>query len=134
MRREARNSGVDVRVVKNTLARLSVSDSLFDCLSDYFVGPLLVSSSRDPVAAAKVVSEFAKTHDEFEISVGSMNGQLIDAEAIKKLASLPGRDELLTQLAATLLAPLGSLARTLNEIPTKFVRAVSAVRDNEEVA
>ena len=134
LRREARNSGVDVRVVKNTLARLSVSGSLFDCLSDHFVGPLLVSSSRDPVAVAKVVSEFAKTHDEFEISVGSMNGQLIDSEAIQKLASLASRDELLAQLAATLLAPLGSLARTLNEIPTKFVRAVSVVRDNEEAA
>ena len=63
-----------------------------------------------------------------------MNGELIDSEAIKKLASLPSRDELLSQLAATLLAPLGSFARTLNEIPTKFVRAVSAVRDCEEAA
>jgi len=134
LRREARNSGVDVRVVKNTLARLSVSGSSFDCLSDHFVGPLLVSSSRDPVAVAKVVSEFAKKNDAFQISVGSMNGELIDSEAIKTLASLPSRDELLSQLAATLLAPLGSFARTLNEIPTKFVRAVSAVRDCEEVA
>ena len=81
-----------------------------------------------------MVSEFAKKNDAFGISVGSMNGQLIDSEAIKKLASLASRDELLAQLAATLLAPLGSLARTLNEIPTKFVRAVSVVRDNEEAA
>ena len=134
LRHEARNSGVDVRVVKNTLARLSVSGSPFDCLSDHFVGPLLVSSSEDPVAVAKVVSEFAKSNDAFEITVGSMNGELIDRETIKKLASLPSRDELLTKLAATLRAPLDSFARTLNEIPSKFVRSIMAVRDNQEVA
>ena len=134
LRHEARNNGVDVRVVKNTLARRSVSGSPFNCLLDHFVGPLLVSSSQDPVAVAKVVSKFAKSNEAFEIKIGSMNGELIDEEAIKKLAALPSRDELLTNLAVTLRAPLDFLARTLNEVPSKFVRAIAAVRDNQEVA
>lgn len=134
LRHKARNSGVDIRVVKNTLARRSISGSLFNCLLDYFVGPLLVSSSKDPVAVAKVVSEFAKSHEAFEIKVGSMNGELIDEETIKKLASLPSRDELLTNVAVVLRAPLDLFARTLNEVPSKFVRAMVAVRDNQEVA
>ena len=134
LRRQARNNGVDVRVIKNTLARLSVSNSSFDCLSDYFVGPLVLSSSKDPVAVAKVVSNFAKSNEAFEITVGSMDGDLIDIDSIIKLASLPGRDELLTKLATTLLAPIGSLARTLNEVPSKFARSIIAVRDNQETA
>jgi large subunit ribosomal protein L10 len=134
LRREARNNEVDVLVVKNTLARLSVSNSPFDCLSDHFVGPVLVSSSHDPAVLAKVVSEFAKSNDAFEITVGSMNGELIDKETISRLASLPSRNELLTQLAATLRAPLDMFARVLNEMPSRLARAVVAVRNNQEIA
>jgi len=132
LRREARISGVDVRVVKNTLARRSVSGSPFECLSDHFVGPLLVTSSQDPVAAAKVVSTFAKSNDAFRIKIGAMNGDLIDEQLIAKLAALPGRTELLEKLAATLCAPLAAFARTLNEVPSKFGRVIVAIRDQQE--
>tara|TARA_B100000029_G_scaffold484601_1_gene536982 strand:- start:3299 stop:3823 length:525 start_codon:yes stop_codon:yes gene_type:complete len=134
LRHQARNNGVDVRVVKNTLARLSVRGSSFDCLSDHFAGPILLSSSKDPVAVAKTVSDFAKLNDAFEITIGSMDGELIDVDTIKKLAALPGREELLTKLASTLLAPIGSLARTLNEAPSKLARSIIAVRDRQETA
>ena len=134
LRHQARISGVEVRVVKNTLARRSVSGSRFECLLDHFVGPLLVTSSLDPVAVAKVVSKFAKSNDAFKIRIGAMNGDLIDEQTIAKLAALPGRDELLVNLAATLQAPLITFVRTLNEMPSKFVRAIVAVRDQQDVA
>ena len=132
LRHEARISGVDVRIVKNTLARRSVSGSPFEDLSDYFVGPLLVTSSQDPVAASKVVSKFAKSNDAFKIRIGVMDGDLIDEQTITKLAALPGRDQLLAKLAATLRAPLDTFARTLSEVPSKFARAIVSVRDQQE--
>ena len=78
LRSEARNNGVDIRVVKNTLARRSVSGTPFECLADHFVGPVLISSAGDPIAVAKVVSKFAKDHEALKIMVGVMNGDLID--------------------------------------------------------
>ena len=134
LRHQARISGVEVRVVKNTLARRSVSGSPFECLLDHFVGPLLVTSSLDPVAAAKVVSKFAKANDAFKIKIGAMNGDLIDEQTIMKLAALPGRDELLAKLAATFRATLDTFARTLSEVPSRFARTLVAVRDQREAA
>ena len=134
LRHQARISGVDVRVVKNTLARRSVSGSSFECLLGHFVGPLLLASSLDPVAAAKVVSKFAESNDAFKIRIGAMNGDLVDEQTIMKLAALPGREELLSKLAATFRAPLDTFARTLSEVPSKFVRTLVAVRDQQEAA
>ena len=134
LRHQARISGVDVRVVKNTLARRSVNGSRFECLLDHFVGPLLVTTSLDPVAVAKVVSKFAKSNDAFKIRIGAMNGDLIDVQTIMKLAALPGRDELLAKLAATFRAPLDAFARTLSEVPSKFVRTLVAVREQRQAA
>lgn len=134
LRHQARVSGVDVRVVKNTLARRSVSGSPFECLLDHFVGPLLITSSLDPVAAAKVVSNFARSNDAFKVRIGAMNGDLIDEHTIMKLASLPSREELLAKLAATFRAPLDTYARTLSEIPSKFARTLVAVRGQQEAA
>jgi large subunit ribosomal protein L10 len=93
-----------------------------------------MASSLDPVAASKVVSKFAKSNDAFKIRIGAMNGDLIDEQTIMKLAALPGRDELLAKLAATFRAPLDAFARTLSEVPSKFVRTLVAVRDQHESA
>ena len=131
LRGEARNLGVDVRVVKNTLARRSVAGSDFECLTDHFTGPLLISSSEDPVAVAKVVSKFAKQNDDLKITVGAMNGDLLDSAAIQALAKLPSRDELLATLVGTMAAPMTKLVQTLNEVPSKFVRTLAAVRDSQ---
>ena len=133
-RNDARNSGVQVRVVKNTLARRSVVGSEFECLTGHFVGPLLLTTSQDPVAVAKVVCRFAKTNDSFRVRVGAMNGNLIDTLVIERLAALPGRKELLAKLVGTLRAPADKFVRTLNEVPSKLVRTLVAVRDGREAA
>ena len=130
LRSEARNLGVDVRVVKNTLARRSVADSSCECLTEHFTGPVMISSSEDPVAVAKVVSTFAKANEELKITIGAMNGELLDLTAIQALAILPGREELLATLAGTMAAPMTKLVQTLNEVPSKFVRTLAAVRDS----
>ena len=132
LRSEARNNGVDIRVVKNTLARRSVSGTPFECLADHFVGPVLISSAGDPIAVAKVVSKFAKDHEALKIMVGVMNGDLIDSNTIQMLAKLPGRDELLATLMAAMNAPLEKFVRTLNEVPGKLVRTMAAYRDSRQ--
>ena len=132
LRSEARNNGVDIRVVKNTLARRSVSGTPFECLSDHFVGPVLISSANDPIAVAKVVSKFAKDHEALKIMVGVMNGDLIDKSTIQMLAKMPSRDELLATLMATMNAPLEKFVRTLNEVPGKLVRTIAAYRDSRQ--
>ena len=132
LRSEARNNGVDIRVVKNTLARRSVSGTPFECLTNHFVGPVLISSAGDPIAVAKVVSKFAKDHEALKIMVGVMNGDLIDKSTIQMLAKLPGRDELLATLMATMNAPLEKFVRTLNEVPGKLVRTMVAYRDSRQ--
>ena len=132
LRSEARSNGVDVRVVKNTLARRSVSGTPFECLTDHFVGPVLISSAGDPIAVAKVVSKFAKDHEALKIMVGVMNGDLIDNSTIQMLAKLPSRDELLATLMATMNAPLEKFVRTLNEVPGKLVRTMAAYRDSRQ--
>ena len=132
LRSEARSNGVDIRVIKNTLARRSVSGTPFECLSDHFVGPVRISSAGDPIAVAKVVSKFAKDHEALKIMVGVMNGDLIDKSTIQMLAKMPSRDELLATLMATMNAPLEKVVRTLNEVPGKLVRTMAAYRDSRQ--
>jgi len=132
LRAQARENGVEVRVVKNTLARRSVAGTSFECLSQHFTGPVLISSSGDPVAVAKVVSDFAKSNDALKITVGVMNGNLIDQSTVQALAKLPSREELLATLVATMQSPLVKFVQTLNEVPGKLVRTLAAVRDSQE--
>ncbi|HKO88167.1 MAG TPA: 50S ribosomal protein L10 [Burkholderiales bacterium] len=131
LRREARKSGVYLRVLKNTLARRAVKDTPFEKLADKMVGPLMYGISSDPVNAAKVLSEFAKGNDKFVIKAGAMPNAVISAKEVAALASMPSREQLLATLAATLQAPIAKLARTLNEVPTSFARALAAVRDQK---
>ena len=119
-------------MVKNTLARRSVAGTSFECLSQHFTGPVLISSSGDPVAVAKVVSDFAKSNDALKITVGVMNGNLIDQSTVQALAKLPSREELLATLVATMQSPLVKFVQTLNEVPGKLVRTLAAVRDSQE--
>ena len=130
LRSEARSLGVDVRVVKNTLAKRSIEGSQFECLSDHFIGPVLVSSSEDPVAVAKVVSKFSKENSELKITVGAMDSELLDSVAINELAKLPSHDELLGKLVVVLSAPMTKLVQTMNEVPSQFVRTLAALRDS----
>jgi large subunit ribosomal protein L10 len=132
LRAKARGAGVYVRVLKNTLARRAVRGTQFEKLSEQLSGPLVYGFAQDPVAGAKVLADFAKDNERFVIKGGAMSNALMSAKDIKLLATMPAREELLAKLAGTLQAPIVKLARTLNEIPGKFVRTLAAVRDAKE--
>ena len=132
LRKKARSSGVYLRVLKNTLARRAVAETPFKGLSDKMVGPLAYGISSDPVAAAKVLQEFAKENEKFVIKAGAMPNVMMSAREVADLAKMPSRQELLAKLVGTMQAPIAKFVRTLNEVPGKFVRAVAAVRDQKE--
>ena len=134
LRKQARNNGVYLRVLKNTLARRAVTGTPFEGLSDKMVGPLIYGISKDPVAAAKVLSDFAKSNDKLVVKAGAMPNFPMDASGVKALASMPSREELLATLLGTMQAPVAKFVQTLNEVPGKFVRALAAVQKQKEEA
>jgi len=134
LRAQARKSGVYLRVLKNTLARRAVAETPFAGLADKMVGPLIYGISTDPVAAAKVMSEFAKGNDKLVVTAGSLPNSVIDANGVKALATMPSRDELIAQLMGTMQAPIAQFMRTLNEVPSKFVRTLAAIAEAKEKA
>jgi large subunit ribosomal protein L10 len=131
LRSKARKSGVYLRVLKNTLARRAVQGTPFEKLAEQLVGPLMYGISKDPVAGAKVLSEFAKDNELFVIKAAAMPNAVMSARDVKALALLPGREELLAMLMGTMQAPVAKLARTLNEVPGRFVRTLAALRDKK---
>ncbi len=134
LRAKARNSGVYLRVLKNTLARRAVKDTPFEKLADQMIGPLVYGISSDPVATAKVLHEFAKANDKFVIKAGAMPNVVISAKEVAALANMPSREQLLAMLLGTMQAPVAKFVQTLNEIPSRFVRTLAAVRDQKEKA
>ncbi len=132
LRRIAHDEGVWIKVVKNNLAKRAIKDSDFECLTDYFVGPILFSLSKDPVSLAKVITRFEQDNKEFKISVGVMSGSLIDHETIVRLSKTPSREELLAKLVGGMKTPPAKLVSTLNEIPARFVRTLAAVAASRE--
>ena len=134
LRREARKSGVYLRVLKNTLARRAVDGTPFSGLSEHMVGPLVYGISPDPVATANLLNDFAKANDKLVIKAGAMPNAVISAKEVKALASMPSRDELLAKLMGTMQAPVAKLVQTMNEVPSRFVRTLAAVRDQKEGA
>ncbi len=113
LRANARNSGVYIRVLKNTLARRAVQGTQFEPLAEKMVGPLVYGISADPIAAAKVVFEFARTNDKLVIKAGAYNGKLLDKAGVSALATIPSREVLLAQLLGLLQSPVSGLARVL---------------------
>lgn len=134
LRAKARKAGVYFRVLKNTLARRAVAETPFSGLADHMVGPLVYGISSDPVAVAKVLNDFAKTNEKFIIKAGAMANVVMSQKDVASLASLPSRDELLSKLMGTMQAPVTKFVQTLNEVPTKFVRGLAAVRDQQQAA
>ena len=132
LRKKARSSGVYLRVLKNTLARRAVADTPFAGLSEKMVGPLAYGISSDPVAAAKVLHEFARGNDKLVIKGGAMPNVMMSSKEVGDLARMPSRNELLATLMATMKAPVTKFVRTLNEVPGKFVRTVAAVHDQKQ--
>ena len=131
LRAKARHSGVYFRVLKNSLARRAVEGTTFSELSEHMVGPLVYSIGDDPVATAKVLHEFEKENDKLVIKAGAMPNLLLSHKDIASLATMMSREELLAKLLGTMQAPIVNFVRTLNEVPTKFVRGLAAVRDQK---
>ena len=135
LRNNARENKVYLRVVRNTLLKRAVADTEFECIQEVLVGPtILAFSQEDPGAAARVLKDFSKENDDFEIKALSVGGQLMDASQIDVLAKLPTLDQARSMLMSVMLAPVTKLARTMNEVPSKVTRAVAAVRDQKQDA
>ncbi len=135
LRKAARESGVYLRVVKNTLTRRAVQGTDFECMQEGLKGPLIIAfSMEDPGAAARVISDFAKQHDKLVTRLVSIGGQLYDATELKKLASLPNREQAISMLMSVMKAPVEKFVRTLAEPHAKLVRTVAAVKDQKEAA
>jgi len=135
LRKKAREAGVYLRVVKNTLARRAVQGTDFECISEALVGPLVLAfSQEDPGAAARVIKDFAKENDKLEVKIVSIGGKLLAPGEIDRLASMPTKEQAISLMMALMKAPVEKLARTLNEVPTKVTRVVAAVRDQKQDA
>lgn len=135
LRKQARENNVFLQVVRNTLLKRAVEETDFECLNEALVGPtILAFSMEDPGAAARVLNDFAKANDHFEIKALSVGGKLLPAEQIDVLAKLPTYDQAVAQLMSVMTAPVTKLARTFNEVPGKVTRAVAAVRDQKKEA
>lgn len=135
LRKSAREQGVSLRVIKNSLARRAFKGTEFECLDAELAGPSLFGfSMEEPGAAARLFKEFAKSNAAFDIKVMSIGGQVLDGSKVDVLASLPTREQALTQLVSVMIAPVTKLVRTFNEVPSKVTRAVAAVRDQKRDA
>jgi large subunit ribosomal protein L10 len=135
LRAKARESGVYIRVVKNTLARRAFEGTDFACMADGLVGQLVLAfSQEDPGSAARVIKDFSKEHDKLVVKLVSIGGKLLAASDIDALAKMPTYDQAISMLMAVMKAPVEKLARTMNAVPTKLVRTVAAVRDAKEAA
>jgi large subunit ribosomal protein L10 len=133
LRLKARETGVYLKVVRNTLAKRAVAGTEYECLTDALVGPtVLAFSQEDPGAAARLIKDFAKDHDALEVKALAVGGVAYEAKDIDVLAKLPTRDEAIAQLMSVMQAPVAKFVRTLNEVPGKFVRTMAAVKDQKQ--
>ena len=119
LRSQAREKGVTLSVLKNTLARRAVAGSAFEVVSDQMTGPLIYGFSIDAVAAAKVVTDFAKTNEKLVIRAGAFGGKTLDVNGVKQLASIPSREVLLAQLCGLLMSPISRTAAVLAALAAK---------------
>lgn len=132
-RKTARNAGVYVRVVRNTLARRALEGTQFACMQEALVGPLVLAFSKDePGAAARLIKEFVKKNDKLKVKALALDNQLLPASGLETLASLPTRDEAIALLMSVMKAPITKLVRTMAEPHAKLVRTFAAVRDAKQ--
>ena len=135
LRRSARESGVQVRVIRNTLAKRAFEGTDFECMNEALTGPCVMAFALEDLgASARLFKDFAKEQEAFEIKALSVGGKLLPAEQIDALAKLPTRDEALALLMAVMQAPVTKLVRTMNDIPGRVTRVVAAVRDQKQAA
>jgi large subunit ribosomal protein L10 len=135
LRVKARESGVYLRVIKNSLARRAVEGTDFACMQEGMTGPLVFAfSQEDPGSAARVIKDFAKDHKLLEVKLVSVGSELLAPAQIDVLAKLPTYDQAISLLMAVMKATVEKLARTMNEVPGKLVRTVAAIRDDKQAA
>ena len=134
LRLKMRDAGAQFKVTKNSLALIALDGSRYSPISELLTGPTALATSSDPVAAAKVAVDFAKTTDRFEIVGGAMGDTLLDLNGIKALAALPSLDQLRATLVGTLAAPATQFARTLAEPGSRLARVLQARIDQQQAA
>ena len=135
LRRKMREAGVQYSVIKNNMASIAAKEAGIEGLDDYLKGPLaMVSSDKDPVAAAKLISEFIKENRIMEIKGGLVEGKVIDAEGVKSLANLPSREVLLARLLGSMQSPITGFVTVLQGNIRNLVYALDAVRQQKESA
>ena len=135
LRAQARKDGVYLKVAKNTLERRAVEGTEYECMQDSLTGPLLLAFSlEDPGAAARLVKDYAKGHDNLIAKLVAVGGELYDASELTRLANLPTYDQAIAMLMGVMKAPIEKFVRTLAEPHTKLVRTVAAVRDAKQAA
>ena len=133
LRTQARDRGVYLKVIRNTLAKRAVDGTSFECMKDALTGPLVLAFSKeDPGSAARLVREFSKENELLVVKALSVSGQLLAAKDIDTLANLPTREEALSMLLGVMKAPIAKFVRTLAEPHAKFVRTVAAIRDQKQ--
>ena len=135
LRRRLRVEGVEYQVVKNTLLVRAAADTEADLIKEYFKGPSAVAISYDdPVAPAKVLTQFAKENNKLKIKVGVLNGKVLDLNAVKALATLPSKEVMLAQFLAVLNAVPTSFVRVLAEVPRSLLNVLTAIKEQKEAA
>jgi len=135
LRAKAREGGVFLKVAKNTLVSRAVEGTEYECMQESLTGPLLFAfSMEDPGAAARLVKDYAKTHDKLIARLVAVGGQLYGASELERLSSLPTYDQAISILLGVMKAPIEKFVRTLAEPHTKLVRTVAAVRDAKQAA
>jgi len=135
LREDARASSVHVKVIRNTLAKRALSDTKFSCFEDLLVGPtMLAFSLEDPTSVAKLVNDFTKVNGNFKVKGISLGDSLLELSKLSAIANMPSRDEALAQLAGLLNAPMNKFVSVLNQVPSKLVRTLLAVKDQKQQA
>jgi large subunit ribosomal protein L10 len=132
LRNRMRDAGASYKVTKNTLTLIALEGSTYAPISEMLTGPTALATSADPVAAAKVAVDFAKTTDRLEIVGGAMGDTLLDAAGIKALAELPSLDELRAKIIGLIQAPASKIARTINEPGAMLARVIGAFAAKED--
>ena len=135
LRRSARQAGIYLKVIRNTLARRALAGSRFDCMREKLTGPLLLAfSNEEPGSAAKVLRDFSKNNEKLVVKLISLDGKLLDASDLERVANIPSLDQARAMLLGLLKAPMGKFVRVLNEPPAKFARLLAARRDQQQTA
>ncbi len=133
LRNSAIDADVSLRVVKNTLAKRALAGTGCECITPILSGPVILGfSQKDPGAVARIFRNFIKENEALVVKGLGVSGEFVDADQLKKIASLPTKDQAISMLMALMFAPTEKLVRTLNEVPTKLTRVVAAIRDQQQ--